>query len=434
MTMNWDGKYTAAAAAVPVYWAGVMLPRVAKALWAKCTSAKDGTAAKTGLESFTRRCDAAHKNGWEGLSVFTSGIVVSAVAGTDPSLVNACAVFGAASRVLYGPAYFAVESGPLSLVRVALFWAGVAATGALWGAAFLRTTTWEESYVGAVAAVPAYYLFLMLPAMFKGHYAGRNTRNIIKFAAEPRQAVADLIRSGHARAGQVRRALAAHENGWENFTILLSGVAVATAAKCDPGYINTLAVVAAAARFFYSPAYIFVEGGALTFLRSALYMVDFGSSFAMWVAALKAAGPTPLTAAFPALWVLNTVPHVAKYLVLRRRTPLSTAALNADPRAHAQAFVASEDPEAAFVGRALRTHTNGWEALGVYSSAVAALLLTGTGGSSPVDACVVGFLAARVAYVAAFLLSDSCRTRGLAWLAGQNAVAGLWVASILNSL
>lgn len=67
------------------------------------------------------------------------------------------------------------------------------------------------------------------------------------------------------------RAQAAHDNGVENFPLLIAVVVLGNLAKLDVGFLNGVSAGFIGLRFLYTIAYIQIAQVKLSYLRSAFY-------------------------------------------------------------------------------------------------------------------------------------------------------------------
>lgn len=67
------------------------------------------------------------------------------------------------------------------------------------------------------------------------------------------------------------RATAAHQNGFENFTLFATAVICANLAKVDLDTLNTVCAIFLVLRTFYNVLYIFVDTRRLAWSRSAVW-------------------------------------------------------------------------------------------------------------------------------------------------------------------
>ena len=139
---------------------------------------------------------------------------------------------------------------------------------------------WEETYVMAVLGMPIYVVLILIP-----HFARVRKILSVNGAAEanvePRKTTEEFMKSDNADAAFVRRAVAAHQNGWETFILFVGAVLAAASGGVKPEFVNTCCLIVLVARFLYNIFYLAVEGGPLSFIRSLCFFVAIGANMAM---------------------------------------------------------------------------------------------------------------------------------------------------------
>eukprot|EP01060_Flectonema_neradi_P011348 TRINITY_DN1843_c0_g1_i1.p1 TRINITY_DN1843_c0_g1~~TRINITY_DN1843_c0_g1_i1.p1 ORF type:complete len:172 (+),score=23.01 TRINITY_DN1843_c0_g1_i1:68-517(+) len=138
----------------------------------------------------------------------------------------------------------------------------------------------DNSYIMIPVGVPIYW-FLVMTASFAR--AKRLVATDTDSAAEPRLAQKVAMSEGTPGADFVRRATAAHQNGWENFTVLISACLAALIGKVDPKFVNIMIVFILVLRFFYNIFYLAVSEGPLSFVRSLAFTISMALVWAIWV-------------------------------------------------------------------------------------------------------------------------------------------------------
>lgn len=84
--------------------------------------------------------------------------------------------------------------------------------------------------------------------------------------------------------GYVRRALGAHNNGWESMILWTSAVLSARVVGVSSTTLNATAAVWLASRILYNPTYILGKTQGLSFARTGFFAVSLGCCFALFIA------------------------------------------------------------------------------------------------------------------------------------------------------
>eukprot|EP01064_Diplonema_japonicum_P026197 TRINITY_DN37605_c0_g1_i1.p2 TRINITY_DN37605_c0_g1~~TRINITY_DN37605_c0_g1_i1.p2 ORF type:complete len:167 (+),score=42.53 TRINITY_DN37605_c0_g1_i1:45-503(+) len=136
-------------------------------------------------------------------------------------------------------------------------------------------TQWSEKYVMLGAGMPAFWFTIMHPHFVKVYHGvkGGKPRDLL---AEPRKFFEEKSNEDTPEAAIMRRAAAAHQNGWEAFVLYLSAVVAAYGAKVDPESFNNHCALALAFRVAFNLLYIYVTDGRTARLRSLSF---FGHVF-----------------------------------------------------------------------------------------------------------------------------------------------------------
>ena len=432
---KFDDTYILTVAAVPAYWLIIMIPYAVSLFVGspnkeatpagdyenmKCCVAKDSSRA-----ALARRCVAAHQNSWEGFTIFLAAIIAGFSTGASFSTMNATSLVMVIARLLLVVFYMAIESGPLSFLRSLMFFAHMGAAGVMWGSAIYSADAWDNSYIMIAIAAPVYWVLVMAPAMLRARAVlGQQDKSPVDVNAEPRKAAAELANSDSPAASFVRRATAAHENGWENYTLFFISAGLAAAAGGNHTFVNVLVVVHLAVRALFVTAYL-LDSPA----RPLFFALGSVCVIALWVVAFYKTGSSGYIAAIaavPVTWFFVMLPFFVRLRLLT--SVLDLASIRPDPRKAAADFSKSEDPRAGLMRRAQAAHVNGWENLAVIGSAVI-VSLAARADVKLVNGACIAFMLSRALFVTAYLL-DLSVPRVFFYTIGVASAAVMWVAAI----
>eukprot|EP01060_Flectonema_neradi_P040533 TRINITY_DN925_c7_g1_i1.p1 TRINITY_DN925_c7_g1~~TRINITY_DN925_c7_g1_i1.p1 ORF type:complete len:196 (+),score=26.66 TRINITY_DN925_c7_g1_i1:71-589(+) len=165
-----------------------------------------------------------------------------------------------------------------------------------------------DDYTLMVLALPVYWFLLMIPVAMRQfrifHPSEPSIKgnglsdpltgttvpgapNPVTFNQNPRGAIAKIIEDvDNPDSAYIRRAQAAHDNGWEGFILFISAVTAVSLANADPQFCNTCSAIILIGRFFYNIAYAVGTTPATSFLRSATFAFQFFALSAMWIKAI----------------------------------------------------------------------------------------------------------------------------------------------------
>ena len=429
---KFDDTYIATVAAVPVYWLLVMLPYAVGLFVGRPQEEPfpedELTEKDSSRAALARRCVAAHRNSWEGFTIFLAAIIAGFSTKAGCEVLNAASLVMVSSRLLLVVLYLAVESGPLSFVRSFMFFVHMGGAGVAWTAAIHSATAgWDDSYIMIAIAAPIYWVLVMLPALMRIPFLLKQEQPAAQVNSEPRKAIEELANSDSPGASFVRRATAAHENGWENYALFFISAGIAAAAGGNHTFVNIIVVVHLVVRALFVTVYLLDKP-----IRGLIFNLGNVTCIILWVIAIYKTGSSgyvAASAATPLTWWFLMLPYLVRlYILTSGECGKDLKTILPDPRKATADFSKSEDPRAGLLRRAQAAHVNGWENLAVIGSAIIVSVTAGADATLVNASCIV-FVVARALYVIAYLV-DAFLPRVFFYVAGVAAAAVMWVAAI----